>query len=217
MINGEQVLAIIPARGGSKRFPRKNLALFRGSPLVSWAIRVAACSQYIDECVVSTEDAEIKTLALSHGCEVIDRAPELATDEARIEDVLRHVMQNTIWYDWIILLQPTSPLRTAYDIDTCLELAQGHNGCVSLRKSTLKKNGAVYVARARWLLDGNNFDKPFPVDYLMPEERSLDVDFAEQLNTGANCFKCGAKLILQGAYEVCPTHGRQWMPKIRLP
>lgn len=175
MINGQTVLAVIPARGGSKRVPRKNLRQYRGKPLIQWAWEAGRESKYIDHIVLSSEDEEITELALSLGQDLIShRPPELATDAASSEDVMRHVLSETP-HDWIVLLQPTSPLRTAEDIDACIERAQMGDGCISIDRSTGHANGAVYVAKAEWIAK-HDFHHAGLMRYPMDPERSLDID-----------------------------------------
>ena len=173
MINGKAVLAVIPARGGSKRVPRKNLREFRGKPLLQWAWQEARKSRYIDMLVVSTDDAEIKEIASGYGAHVIDRPSELSTDTASSEDCLRHAL-TVFSLDWIVLLQPTSPLRVVADVDACIERAQMGNGCISVN-SRGDTNGAVYVATAEWLAE-HDFNHLGLMKYRMPDERSLDID-----------------------------------------
>lgn len=179
MINGQTVLAVIPARSGSKRCPGKNLRDFRGKQLIAWSIEAAKESKYIDRLVLSTEDPAIKWCAQSYLCEVVDRPAKLATDTASNEDVLRHAWTDE---DWIVLLQPTSPLRTAKDIDTCIENAVSDGkGCVSYRRRNLTKNGAVYVASKDWLAF-HDFDSPLGGVYFMDDECSLDIDHVEEFS-----------------------------------
>lgn len=184
---GEQfVLAVIPARGGSKRVPRKNIRLFRGEPLIAWTIYAAMDSKYVDKVVVSTEDAEIAHVARLLGAEVIDRPAELATDTATSEDVLRHALTVKEGFAWVVLLQPTSPLRTSKDIDACIDQLQAKrrntSACISVAPDG-KTNGAVYVAESSWLQHGHNFNTNYwKATYLMPAERSLDIDTEDQLN-----------------------------------
>lgn len=177
-INGQRVLAVIPARGGSKRCPRKNLREYNGITLIQRAVSCAAASRHIDEFLVSTEDQEIKKHA-EEVCfaPVIERPAELATDEASNEDVLRHALKtwNSGVFGWIVLLQPTSPKRTAADIDTAIEKAQLGNACISYRQDGTK-NGAVYVAKVEWLKK-NDFSSIEHMKYVMPEDRSLDIDY----------------------------------------
>ena len=177
MINGQRVLAIIPARGGSKRVPRKNLREFRGKPLVCHAIHEAAHSQHADMIVVSTDDADIKHICAQECVVYIDRPAELATDTASSEDVMRHAA-SLYPADWYVLLQPTSPLRTTEDIDACIERAQLGQGCISVAFSTGKTNGAVYVCTAEYLAK-HDFVYGALMKYVMPDDRSLDIDTEE--------------------------------------
>lgn len=180
MINGQTVLAVIPARGGSKRVPRKNLREYRGKALVQWAIDHAKASRYLDVVAVSSEDVELKTRIARPHLYVVDRPAELATDSASSEDVIRHVLTVHPAY-WVVLLQPTSPLRTAEDIDACIERAQLGDGCISINRSTGHQNGAVYVAKAEWIA-GHDFTHQGLMKYLMDAERSLDIDTEEDFN-----------------------------------
>jgi CMP-N,N'-diacetyllegionaminic acid synthase len=188
-IRGEKVLAVIPARAGSKRCPGKNLKPFRGKPLIAWSIASACQSKYIDQIAVSSEDEQIQNTARDYAqgeskVFIIRRPKELANDTAMNEDVLRHALTVKPDFDWIILLQPTSPLRTAEDIDKCLELAkEDGEGCVSFRKNG-QKNGAVYCAQVAYIQKGHDFGRAFRSFYIMPDERSLDIDYAEQFLEG---------------------------------
>lgn len=175
MINGKTVLAVIPARGGSKRVPRKNLREYRGKPLLQWAMLHAKGSKYIDHFVVSSDDKEILGHASARG---LIRPDELATDTATSEDALRHAL-SLFPAHWVVLLQPTSPNRTAEEIDACIEIAQRGNGCISTLKGA--PNGAVYVATAEWLAN-HDFSIPGLFKYEMEENRSLDIDNEEDFN-----------------------------------
>jgi pseudaminic acid cytidylyltransferase len=119
-------LGLIPARGGSKRFPRKNVALFDGVPLVVRAVRIAHEASLFDAVVVSTEDAEIERLAREAGAEVHRRDARLASDEARVVDVCRAVLAERQTrgerYDDFCVLLPTSPFRTARHVRESLAL-----------------------------------------------------------------------------------------------
>lgn len=181
MINGQTVLAVIPARGGSKRCPRKNIREFRGKTLIQWAAEAAKKSKYIDDLFLSTEDEEMAKLAYPLRLLLARRPLELATDDASNEDVLRDVLSKMPPRDWVVLLQPTSPLRTTEDIDACIERAQMGDGCISYNRSTGHKNGAVYVAKAEWLAK-HDFSHQGLMKYLMDDERSLDIDHPEQFD-----------------------------------
>lgn len=119
------VVAIIPARGGSKDVPKKNIKLLAGKPLISYTIEAAVKSKQINRIVVSTDDEEIAEISVSYGVEVIRRPKELAEDGSPIIDAVIHVInlfEKIHILDLIILLQPTSPLRTSDDIDQAIEL-----------------------------------------------------------------------------------------------
>lgn len=123
MFKAKTFLAVIPARGGSKRLPRKNILNLADKPLIAWTIEAAKNSKYIDHFVVSTDDQEISDIAKRHGAVVLTRPFELATDTASSVDVVLHALnEKNKNYDYVILLQPTSPLRTAQHIDEAIEL-----------------------------------------------------------------------------------------------
>ncbi len=119
-------LAIIPARGGSKGLLRKNVIPLRNKPLIAYTIAAAKESRLISDTIVTTDDPEVKRIAQAMGVTIVDRPAELASDTARMEDVVRHALE------WVthqsaapksfVLLQPTSPLRTARHIDEALAL-----------------------------------------------------------------------------------------------
>jgi len=214
MINGQKILAIIPARGGSKSVPRKNIKILAGKPLLAWSIEEANKSQYIDRLVLSSEDAEIISIAREWGCEVpFIRPADLARDETPgVTPVLHAIHAIEGQYDYIVLLQPTSPLRTVDDIDACIRycIQEGAPVCVSVcavdvspywmytfnehnrltplmqskslieRRQNLppvyKLNGAVYVARTDYLLKEKHFITDETIAYIMPDERSWDID-----------------------------------------
>jgi CMP-N,N'-diacetyllegionaminic acid synthase len=127
MIGGKKLLALIPARGGSKGLPRKNILDLGGRPLLGWPVRAAKHSLYVDRVVVSTDDAEIAAIALEQGAEVpFLRPAALAADETGSYVVIEHalsVLQDQgERFDYLILLEPTSPLTEAADIDKALEI-----------------------------------------------------------------------------------------------
>lgn len=135
MIDGRSVLCVVPARGGSKGVPRKNLQPVGGRPLLDWTIRAARDASVSDRVIVSTDDPEIAAAARSSGAEVPFLRPgELATDEAATIDVVLHALDAMPPHDIVIVLQPTSPLRTAADIDAACRrmLALRASSCVSV-------------------------------------------------------------------------------------
>ena len=120
-----EIVAIIPARGGSKGIPRKNIKQLFGKPLIVWTIEHAKKSRYIGRITVSTEDKEIAEISKKYGAEVIERPEELAKDETPTIDVIFHVLRvqaENFEPGAIVLLQPTSPLRNTQDIDNAIEL-----------------------------------------------------------------------------------------------
>ena len=149
MVDTGEVLAVIPARRGSKRLPRKNMRPFAGQPLISWTLDAALASATITRRVLSTDDELAADLGRPlSGIEVLDRAAELATDTARNVDVMRDVIRRVGGApDYVVLLQPTCPLRLAEDIDgavrQCVE--SGADSCVSV--SRLGKS-------SYWLFEG---------------------------------------------------------------
>jgi N-acylneuraminate cytidylyltransferase len=216
MIANKSVLAIIPARGGSKGLPRKNILPVADKPMIAWTITTALQSHYIDRLILSSEDDEIIQVAQQWGCEVpFVRPLELAQDTTSGMDVVLHAMQQMPHYDLVVLLQPTSPLRNVDDIDRCIaQCVQSDAPCVSVtvpekspywmfsvdKKQQLQPvlgdwkaltqrrqdqtpvyvlNGAVYVAEWDFVLTQKTFLTTATTAYLMPPERSLDIDTAK--------------------------------------
>lgn len=127
MINGKRVLGIIPARGGSKGLPGKNIRELCGKPLIAWSIEKAKKSRHLDEVVVTTDNREIAEIARQYGAAVpFLRPADLATDRSSTYEVIRHTLEyyrnaERREFDFIVLLEPTSPLREDDDIDRMLE------------------------------------------------------------------------------------------------
>jgi len=129
------IFALIPARGGSKRLPRKNLVDVAGAPLIAWTIDVARRGQFIDRVYVSTDDDEIARVSASYGADVIRRPAELADDDAQLESTVSHAFAT-----WecigrrcgaVVLLQPTSPCRGKECVDmACAILRTGRRSSV---------------------------------------------------------------------------------------
>jgi CMP-N-acetylneuraminic acid synthetase len=113
------ILGVIPARGGSKGVPRKNIRSICGKPLIAWSIDSAKQALLLDDFVVSTEDDEIRRVAESFGARVLRRPESLATDEATTVSVLQHVIA-ALGPQTLVVLQPTSPLRAPDLIDRCI-------------------------------------------------------------------------------------------------
>ena len=126
MFNNNKILVVIPARGGSKGIPRKNIRLLNNRPLISYAIGVARSSQYVDDVVVTTDDSEITLIAEKFGASVVRRSSELASDEIPLDPVVYNAMiqkEKLAFdeYDIVITLQPTSPLLKTQTLDKAIE------------------------------------------------------------------------------------------------
>jgi len=213
-----EVIAIITARGGSKTTPRKNIIPLAGKPLIAWTIEAARASRRLSRTLVSTDDAEIAQIAAKWGAEVpFLRPSELAGDSTPHILAVEHAIR---WLDetegtrpeYVLLLQPTSPLRTGEDIDAVIAIAEEREAvavvsvCPMERHPYLSKriladgtladfvtsdiaylrrqdlppayalNGALYLNRRESLLRDHTFVPPGTLGYVMPPERSLDVD-----------------------------------------
>jgi N-acylneuraminate cytidylyltransferase len=228
-------LALIPARGGSKRLPRKNLLPLGGKPLINWTIEAALAAGCFSKVLVSTDCEKIAKVSRDAGAEApFLRPKDLSGDFARSIDVLRHALrycsEQGDKFPFVVFLQPTSPFRTAEDISNSVRLLESKaaDGVISVTEvsehpylsntlpdnlsmrdflkaeiketrtqdlpSYFKPNGAIYIGRVARLLEEDTFylsDNIFA--YLMPKQRSVDIDcefdfkFAEfLLNSGPN-------------------------------
>ena len=211
-------LGLITARGGSKGIPGKNVAPLAGKPLIAWTIEAALHSRCLSRVIVSTDDREIAEVSKKFGAEVPFMRPgELSGDDSPHMAVVLHAIQwledGEGWSpDYVVLLQPTSPFRTAEDIDAAAGVALDRNAdsvisvneapshpykvnrltdrgtLVSfleppkgyLRRQTMPEalfeNGAVYMARREVLLKEKRWYTENTYPFVMPEERSLDID-----------------------------------------
>ncbi|MAY83260.1 MAG: pseudaminic acid cytidylyltransferase [Flavobacteriales bacterium] len=118
-MNSKSCICIIPARGGSKRIPRKNILPLNGKPLMAYSIEAAKNSAVFDKIVVSTEDPEIKEIALQYGVEVDDRPEHMAGDQVtKVQVINEYIQRNQIQddYDYVAALLPTCPFRTSEDV-----------------------------------------------------------------------------------------------------
>lgn len=135
MIDSQPVLAVIPARGGSKGLPGKNIRPAGGKPLIAWTIEAARGARRLDRVILSSDDAAIIAVAREWGCEVpFVREARLAGDETPTIDVVLDALSRLPGYPWVVLLQPTSPLRLASDIDGAIQrcVESGAPSCVSV-------------------------------------------------------------------------------------
>ena len=159
-----KVLAIIPARGGSKGVPRKNIRKFDGKPLIAYAIEAGMESGNISKLVVNTEDEEIAEIARSFNCEVVMRNPEIAGDQSQVIDTVLQTLDyfedKNQYFEAVMLLQPTAPLRKGVDIDNAICLLQSNSKTDAV--ISMVKVEDHHPARMYKILDGN-------LENLMPE------------------------------------------------
>lgn len=147
MADNSRIIAVIPARGGSKSIPRKNLVSFAGRPLIAWSIDVARRTPSVDRVLVSTDDAEIGEVAAKLGAEVYWRLPALASDDALVIDALRDLLR-TLRSEAeeagvLVLLEPTCPLRSAGDVERCIQLVRdGYDSAATFRTAELHPHRA---------------------------------------------------------------------------
>lgn len=214
----QRILGLIPARSGSKGLPHKNILPLGGRPMIAWTVDAALQSRSLNRVVVSTDDWLIASIAEQWGAEApFLRPAELARDDTRTIDVVLHALE---WLaaeeryrpDYVMLLQPTSPLRSREDIDGAVDTMvqtqaasvisvgpahqhpalmrqmDGHGRLHPLRPEdhpparrqdfdqTYVLNGAIYLARRDDLIRNRSFDEGQACGFIMPPERSVDVD-----------------------------------------
>lgn len=164
MIDGRTVLAVVPARGGSKGIPKKNVKLIAGKPLIAWTIEAALKSKYIDRVIVSTDCEEIATVAREHGADVpFMRPSELAQDETSGVAVVAHAAQTVGDAKIVVLLQPTSPLRNLSDIDASIELFAKNNDAPVVSVTEARESPQwMFTINAERLARAADASKPLP-------------------------------------------------------
>lgn len=187
MIDGKTVIAIIPARGGSKRLPGKNLKDLCGKPMIDWTIEEARKSEFIDKIVVSTENQSIVDAVANRGVDVVTRPMELAGDKSSVYDAIFHALEQYEPFNYVCLLQATSPLRLAEDIDGTIKRCVLLNApaCITTSPGRPDANGAVYFAWIPWLRENRLFDSGRVTTWSMPTSRSVDVDRIEDFEKAA--------------------------------
>ena len=188
------IFGVIPARGGSKGIPQKNVRQVCGKPLIAWTIEAAQQSVLLDRWVVSTEDPEIARISRRYGAEILNRPPQLATDTTPTLHVLKHAL-NHVSADIVVLLQPTSPIRSSGLIDRCIrqfqdtqadslatgfmckyqEYALGNNLRRQDRAGFFYDDGNVYVLRAAMVSAGEQFGEKIE-HVLLDREQNIEVD-----------------------------------------
>ncbi|MEA5038650.1 MAG: acylneuraminate cytidylyltransferase family protein [Clostridiaceae bacterium] len=217
MYNGKRVLAVIPARSGSKGLPDKNILLFNGKPLLSYSIEAARNSGVVDEIFVSTNSPQYAYIAKASGASVpFLRSEALAREQSSswecvIEALKNYEMMGKV-FEYVLLLQPTSPLRKSQDIVDSLRLSEQLTAdsiisvcetdhsvlwCNKLPQNQSMKNfiqdeiknvprqrmpvyyrinGAIYLVRVDYLKKSRDIFHCRSYAYIMPKERSVDID-----------------------------------------
>ena len=151
MYQDNRILCLIPARGGSKGIPGKNIKEIAGRPLISYSIKAARDSKYIDDVVVTTDSEEIAAVAMAYGAEVpFMRPAELAGDHAKSIDAVLHAVDTLArmsrTYHSVVLLQPTSPLRRSVEVDESIDLFY-RRGCLGLASVSKASENPVFTRR----------------------------------------------------------------------
>lgn len=215
-----QNIAVIPARGSSKRLPYKNIIDFMGTPIIHYTIKAALQSSLFDVTVVSTEDDKVKSVVDGMGCEIHHRSPALATDTSRVvevlKDVLCHYNKDDKKYDYLCCLYPTAPLLKVEDIrksyrlmisknaDYCQAVTEyrispffafnlKEDNSIERRWPNLAKlsprkkprvvvdNGSMYWAKVTAFIEKGELHGENTMGYLMPSQRSIDIDTEDDL------------------------------------
>ena len=231
MVKSKKILTVIPARSGSKRLKNKNIMMCGGKPLFQWSIITALESKYCEKIVVSTDSYEIAEAARSLNADVPYIRPEKLSQDTSttfdvVKDLLDYYINQDIYFDYVLLLQPTSPLRIVQDIDLSIELLNKKSAdCIvsvsevdhsplwsttlpkdqslagffdkeidSKRSQDLEKyyrlNGAIYLCDTQKLLLNKSFIFEENVyAYVMPRERSVDIDTNIDLLLADTLFK----------------------------
>lgn len=207
-VNRGLALAVIAARGGSKGLPRKNILPLGGRPLIAWTIEAACKAACIGRVIVSTDDSEIADVAVAAGADVpFVRPAELANDTATSADVLAHALKMVPDFETAVLLQPTSPFRTACDLDIAFAdwQASTATGCVSI----------CSASESPWLMFGRAGDGR--IERLLPMPagglRRQDLPTAYVLN-GAFYFVQTVQFLKDRSFVGTSTMGKE-MPILR--
>ncbi len=218
MYKNKKILGVITARGGSKGIPKKNIKLLGEKPLIVYTIETAKGSKYLTRCILSSDNTEIIKIAERYGADApFVRPTELAQDNSTSIEVVQHALK---WlkknqneeYDYLMILQPTSPFRTSEDIDECIKkiVDTGADSVMSMKEmidfsvkkikriendlivpwiedegawtarrqnleKVYKRNCAIYLTKTELIMKGDLFGK-ISRPYLVPEERSLDIN-----------------------------------------
>ena len=196
MISSKSILAIIPARLGSKRLKYKNIKLFKGRPLFVWSYIAAKKSKYIDKIFISTESKRILNYAKKYGYRSnLLRSKKISKDKTSSEEVILDVLRKNKKFDYFILLQPTSPLRTNFDIDRSINLiiSKKKNFLVSINRENKKYNGAIYINKIDKFLKEKKFSNEKKIFFKMSKKKSVDIDRIRDFKQAENYYENNSK------------------------
>jgi|TARA_X000001036_G_scaffold425582_1_gene451932 N-acylneuraminate cytidylyltransferase/CMP-N,N'-diacetyllegionaminic acid synthase len=196
MISSKSILAIIPARLGSKRLKYKNIKLFKGRPLFVWSYIAAKKSKYIDKIFISTESKRILNYAKKYGYRSnLLRSKKISKDKTSSEEVILDVLRKNKKFDYFILLQPTSPLRTNFDIDRSINLiiSKKKNFLVSINRENKKYNGAIYINKIDKFLKEKKFSNEKKIFFKMSKKKSIDIDRIRDFKQAENYYENNSK------------------------
>ena len=187
MIGTDKIIAVITARGGSKRLPGKNILPLSGKPMIAWSIKAGLESKYVDRLIVSTDDAEIAAVAKTNGADVPFMRPEhLASSTASSIDAVIHAIDTLETqedsYTYVLLLQPTSPLRTSEHIDQAVEL--------------------LIKTKADSIIGVTEIDHPIEWTNKLPDDLSMDNFLSPQFQ-GIRSQDFPTRYIINGAIYLC--------------
>ena len=183
MLNGKKILAVTLARGGSKGVPKKNIRLLCGRPLISYTILEARKSKYIDKYIISTDCQEVADVARMEGAEVPFLRPskfsgDTATSASALVHAVKFMEEKGNYYDYVVELMATNPLKNAYDIDGCIENAviNDYECCVAVNRIWDQ-----HPARVKKIVDGVLIDF-YPE---IPESRRQDLEPPAYIRSGS--------------------------------
>jgi CMP-N-acetylneuraminic acid synthetase len=213
-----EFLGIIPARGGSKGVPRKNIKIICGHPLIAWTIRAAQASKLLDRVIVSTEDDEIAAISRDYGAEVLPRPAALAQDSTISRDVIAHALAET-GARHSVLLQATSPVRSVGLIDRVIEAFKGDDWDsmatgsqhplypphgVEHRRQDIQyvfvNDGSVIVSTAETVAKASLFGQKAGT-LITSREENVDIDDAFDFWLAEKTLE---RVLAQG-WDICPT------------
>ena len=182
MYKNKKYLGVILARGGSKRLPGKNLKIFNGKPLIAYSISAALKCKYLDMIIVSSEDKKILEISKKYGAKTINRPEYLSSDKAKSSSALKHVLKNFPNFDYVVLLQPTSPLRNEKHIDKAINLLEKKNA-----------DAIISVCKAN---SSSNLSNPLPKNLSMEnffnKKRNIEINNMYKLNGAIYICKVNA-------------------------